>query len=290
MLPNIKRVAAIHDMSGFGRASLTTIIPVLSTMGVQVCPVPTAILSTHSGGFTDYSFLDLTDNMIPLTNHWKKLKLEFDCIYSGFLGSPKQVEIVESIIKDFKTKDTLVVVDPVMGDNGNLYNSINVEMISQMQRLIKSADIIVPNFTEAAFLLNENPKELITKTEVKCWLKKLADMGPETVIITSVPDTENNKMLSVLSYEKNTDTYWKISSNKIDEFYPGTGDLFTSVMIGNLLHGENLPVSIDKSVSFVSQCIKASRGYDYPNRDGVLLEKELPYLNSNYYISNYDMY
>lgn len=290
MLPNVKKVAAIHDMSGFGRASLTAIIPSLSAMGVQVCPVPTALLSTHSGGFNDYSFLDLTDYMPEYTAHWKKLGLEFDCIYSGFLGSPKQIDIVKNIIAEFKTEKTLVVVDPVMGDEGQLYNSIKKEMVVEMRKLIGSADIIVPNFTEAALLLGEDPKQRMTKEKIKDWLKRLAAMGPDTVIITSVSDTENDKLISVISYERKTDEFWKISSIKIDEFYPGTGDLFGSVMIGNLLGGESLPVSIDHAVSFISQCIKASRGYDYPNRDGVLLEKELPLLRQNTMISSYENY
>ena len=154
MKPSIKKVAAIHDLSGFGRASLCSIIPTLSTMGVQVCPVPTAILSTHSGGFANYTFHDLTDTMEAYINHWKELELHFDCIYPGFLGSPQQIHIVSKIIEQFRQPDTLVVIDPVMGDNGCLYSSIAADMVPQMRQLISQADIIVPNITEAAFLLD----------------------------------------------------------------------------------------------------------------------------------------
>lgn len=165
MQPKLKRVAAIHDLSGFGRASLTVIIPTLSVMGIQVCPVPTAVLSTHSGGFTDYVFHDLTGVMGDYGAHWKKLGLSFDCIYSGFLGSPRQASIVSSFIDDFKTERTLTVVDPVMGDNGSLYNSVSKDMVPEMRKLIAKADIIVPNFTEAALLLNTEQKKRLTNAD-----------------------------------------------------------------------------------------------------------------------------
>lgn len=288
MHSNLKKVVAIHDLSGFGRASLTTIIPTLSSMNIQVCPVPTALLSTHSGGFDDYAFHDLTDFMLPCVNHWKKLGLSFDCIYSGFLGSPKQIDIVSTIISEFRTENTLVVVDPVMGDHGRLYNSVSEEMVPQMRRLLANADITVPNFTEAALLLGENPDVPLTTAIVKDWLLRLSAMGPKTVLITSVPDAERPDDIHVVSYERDTNTFWRISTRQIPEAYPGTGDIFASVMIGNLLHGENLPVSIDKAVHFVSQCIQASRGYDDPNRNGVLLEKELPLLRAYSVIHGYE--
>lgn len=183
----IKRVAAIHDLSGFGRASLTAIIPTLSSMGVQVCPLPTAILSNHTGGFDHYSFVDLTDTMEEYIDHWKRLNLTFDCIYSGFLGSVRQIEIVAGFLDHFGGEDTLAVVDPVMGDNGRLYSSMKPEITEEMKKLVGKADIITPNFTEAAFLLGEPYREEITDEEVKAWLLRLSEMGPRTVIITSVP-------------------------------------------------------------------------------------------------------
>ena len=151
----VKKVAAIHDLSGYGRASLTTIIPILSNMKVQVCPVPTAILSTHTGGFEGYSFIDLTDYMQEHIAHWKRLDLDFDCIYSGFLGSPKQIEIVADFIDYFGKKSKFIVVDPVMGDNGKLYSTMDNEMVVGMRNLIKKADIITPNFTEVMYLLGK---------------------------------------------------------------------------------------------------------------------------------------
>lgn len=278
----IKKVAAIHDLSGFGRASLTTVIPILSTMGIQVCPVPTAILSTHTSNFTGYSFIDLTDYMEEHIAHWKKLNLEFDCIYSGFLGSPRQIKIVSDFVDHFGHKDNLVVVDPVMGDNGHLYGTMGEEMIVEMRKLVSKADIITPNFTEAAFLLGEKYKETTTEEEVKGWLVRISEMGPKIVIITSVPDEKINefeKNMSVIAYNREDDVFWKVSCKYIPVSYPGTGDAYTSVLIGSLLQGDSLPVAIDRAMQFVTQCIKASYGFKYPSREGVLLERNLNTLN-----------
>lgn len=283
----VKKVAAIHDLSGFGRASLTAIIPILSTMGVQVCPFPTAILSTHTGGFEGFTFVDLTDTMEAYLNHWKKEKIEFDCIYSGFLGSSKQIDIISNFISDFKRQDNLVVVDPVMGDNGALYQTMNNEMVVKMRDLIRNADIITPNFTEAALLLNKKFTEYIGEVEIKEWLLELSDMGPEIVVITSVLDHTEPNNTSVIAYDKANNKFWKVSCKYISAFFPGTGDAFTSVLIGSLLQGDNLPIALDRSVSFITNAIRSSYGFTYPQREGVLIEKvldtlKLPVISSSY--------
>lgn len=285
----VKRVAAIHDLSGFGRSSLTAIIPVLSTMGVQVCPVPTAILSNHTGEFESYSFVDLTDSMEEYIKQWKNLNLEFDCIYSGFLGSVKQIEIVLDFIDYFRRKDNLIVIDPVMGDDGKLYGTMNENMISQMKKLINKADIITPNFTEAAFLLNKPYIKYIEDEEIKQWAIELSDMGPETVIITSVPDSKDNMDTSVIAFDRTNNVFWKVSCRYIPAFYPGTGDTFTSVIIGSLLQGDSLPIALDRGVQFITQCIKASYGFNYPKREGVLLEKVLDILKMPVVIGSYEL-
>lgn len=288
----VKKVAAIHDLSGYGRASLTTIIPILSNMKVQVCPVPTAILSTHTGGFEGYSFIDLTDYMQEHINHWKKLELEFDCIYSGFLGSPKQIEIVADFIDFFGKKAKFTVVDPVMGDNGKLYSTMGNEMVVGMRKLIKNADIITPNFTEVIYLLGKEYKENITLDEVKEYLKELANMGPKIVIATSVPDEESNKLdrkTSVVAYDRENDIFWRVSCRYIPASYPGTGDAYTSVVIGSLLQGDSLPIAIERGVQFITQCIMASYGFKYPKKEGVLLEKMLDVLKMPMIATNYEM-
>lgn len=288
----VKKVAAIHDLSGFGRSSLTSIIPILSSMKVQVCPVPTAVLSSHTGGFEGYSFLDLTDYMEQHIAHWKSLNLEFDCIYSGFLGSPKQMKIVADFIDFFGHKNNLTVVDPVLGDNGKLYGTMNNEMVEEMKKLISKADIITPNFTEVIFLLNKPYKKEISETEVKEWLVELANMGPKIVIATSVPDENSHKAdrkTNVIAYDKENDVFWKVSCKYIPASYPGTGDAYTSVVIGSLLQGDSLPIAIERGVQFITQCILASYGFKYPNREGVLLERMLDVLKMPTISNSYEL-
>lgn len=288
----VKKVAAIHDLSGFGRSSLTSIIPILSSMKVQVCPVPTAVLSSHTGGFEGYSFLDLTDYMEQHIAHWKSLNLEFDCIYSGFLGSPKQMKIVTDFIDFFGHKNNLTVVDPVLGDNGKLYGTMNNEMVEEMKKLISKADIITPNFTEVTFLLNKPYKKEISEPEVKEWLIELANMGPKIVIATSVPDENSHKAdrkTNVIAYDKENDVFWKVSCKYIPASYPGTGDAYTSVVIGSLLQGDSLPIAIERGVQFITQCILASYGFKYPNREGVLLERMLDVLKMPTISNSYEL-
>lgn len=288
----VKKVAAIHDLSGFGRSSLTSIIPILSSMKVQVCPVPTAVLSSHTGGFEGYSFLDLTDYMEQHIAHWKSLNLEFDCIYSGFLGSPKQMKIVTDFIDFFGHKNNLTVVDPVLGDNGKLYGTMNNEMVEEMKKLISKADIITPNFTEVTFLLNKPYKKEISESEVKEWLVELANMGPKIVIATSVPDENSHKAdrkTNVIAYDKENDVFWKVSCKYIPASYPGTGDAYTSVVIGSLLQGDSLPIAIERGVQFITQCILASYGFKYPNREGVLLERMLDVLKMPTISNSYEL-
>ena len=288
----VKKVAAIHDLSGYGRSSLTSIIPILSSMKLQVCPVPTAVLSSHTGGFEGYSFLDLTDYMEQHIAHWKKLNLEFDCIYSGFLGSPRQIKIVADFVDFFGHKNNLTVIDPVLGDNGRLYGTMGKEMVEEMRKLIGKADIITPNFTEVTFLLNKEYKQEISEAEIKEWLIELSAMGPKIVIATSVPDENSHaadRKTNVIAYDRENDVFWKVSCKYIPASYPGTGDAYTSVVIGSLLQGDSLPIAIERGVQFITQCILASYGFKYPNREGVLLERMLDVLKMPTISSSYEL-
>ncbi|MEG6614929.1 pyridoxamine kinase [Peptococcaceae bacterium 1198_IL3148] len=285
----VKRVAAIHDLSGFGRGSLTAIIPVLSFMGIQVCPFPTAVLSTHTGGFKDFTFIDLTDHMESYMNHWQREKIEFDCIYSGFLGSPKQIDIISRFIDNFRDQSNMVVVDPVMADNGKLYTTMDETMVEKMKELIKKADIITPNFTEAAFLLNKPIVNSITVEEIKQWLRELSAMGPSIAIITSVPNINELGNTYVMAYDRPNNKIWKVGCKYIPAEYPGTGDTFTSVLIGSLLTGNSLPIALDKSVQFITTAIRASYGFNYDKREGVLLEKVLDTLRLPVMINSYEL-
>lgn len=288
----VKKVAAIHDLSGYGRSSLTSIIPILSSMKLQVCPVPTAVLSTHTGGFEGFSFLDLTDYMEQHIAHWKKLGLEFDCIYSGFLGSPRQIKIVADFVDFFGHKNNLTVIDPVLGDNGRLYGTMKKEMVEEMKKLIGKADIITPNFTEVTFLLDKEYRKEISEAEIKEWLIELAAMGPKIVIATSVPDEDSHstdRKTNVVAYDRENNVFWKVSCKYIPASYPGTGDAYTSVVIGSLLQGDSLPIAIERGVQFITQCILASYGFKYPNREGVLLERMLDVLKMPTISSSYEL-
>ena len=182
----VKKIAAVHDLSGMGRVSLTVVIPILSSMGFQVCPLPTAVLSNHTQ-YPGFSFLDLTDEMPKIIAEWKKLEVQFDAIYTGYLGSPRQIQIVSDFIKDFRQPDSLIVADPVLGDNGRLYTNFDMEMVKEMRHLITKADVITPNLTELFYLLDEPYKADSTDEELKEYLRLLSDKGPQVVIITSVP-------------------------------------------------------------------------------------------------------
>lgn len=206
----VKKVAAIHDLSGMGRVSLTVVIPILSSMGFQVCPLPTAILSNHTQ-YPDFTFLDLTDEMPRIIAEWKRLEVEFDAIYTGYLGSPRQIQIVSDFIRDFRRKDSLTVIDPVLGDNGKLYSNFNESMVAEMQHLVTHADVITPNLTELFYLLDRPYKESNTDQELKEYLRCLSDKGPEVVIITSVPVLDEPHKTSVYAYNRTGNRYWKIT-------------------------------------------------------------------------------
>jgi pyridoxine kinase len=287
----VPRIAALHDLSGFGRSSLTIILPVLSTMGVQVCPLPTALLSTHTGGFEDYFFLDLTPQMQPIANHWKKLKVDFDAIYSGFLGSSLQVEIVRNFIDDFRPRngDGLIMVDPVLGDDGELYGPFEKDMVVQMRRLVEKADIITPNITEAALLLERDFNDILNVEEVKDQLRALSDLGPAMVVLTSVRTESKPEVSTVLAYDRSDGRFWKVECDYVPAFYPGTGDLFASVLLGSLLQGDSLPIAIERAVQFVSLSIRATFGYQEPHRDGVLFERVLGSLSAPLVVSSYQV-
>lgn len=284
----VKKVAAIHDLSGMGRVSLTVVIPILSSMGFQVCPLPTAILSNHTQ-YPDFTFLDLTDEMPRIIAEWKRLEVEFDAIYTGYLGSPRQIQIVSDFIRDFRRKDSLTVIDPVLGDNGKLYSNFIESMVVEMQHLVTHADVITPNLTELFYLLDRPYKESNTDQELKEYLRCLSDKGPEVVIITSVPVLDEPHKTSVYAYNRRGNRYWKITCPYLPAHYPGTGDTFTSVITGALLQGDSLPIALDRATQFILQGIRATFGYEYDNREGILLEKVLHNLDMPIQSSSYEL-
>ncbi|MBO4896947.1 MAG: pyridoxamine kinase [Clostridia bacterium] len=269
-----KKIAALHDIAGFGRSSLTVVIPVMSAMGHQTCPVPTAVLSTITGFYEDYAMLDLSELMPEYLKHWEKENLKFDCIYSGFLGSASQAEITSEFIDRLKTP--LNVVDPVFADDGKLYACFDLSIVSAMKKLSEKADIITPNATEVYMMLGESAPPEDEKEAVKK-AKSLSKIGPSYIIITSVPDGEGN--ICVVVYDKIKDTAYKISNPYIHHaHYPGTGDLFTSVLTGHMLNGHSVAESASKAADFVFMSVKTACTNGVPVREGIPLELMLPRL------------
>lgn len=182
----VKKIAAVHDLSGAGRVSLTVVIPILSSMGFQVCPLPTAVLSSHTQ-YPHFSFLDLTDEMPKIINEWKQLKIQFNAIYTGYLGSPQQIQIVSRFIDDFRQPDSLVMIDPVLGDNGKLYANFDEQMIMEMRHLIRKADVITPNMTELFYLLDKPYKAENTDAELKTICTKYQNTVPVSSLSPAYP-------------------------------------------------------------------------------------------------------
>lgn len=284
----VKKIAAVHDLSCMGRVSLTVVIPILSSMGFQVCPLPTAVLSSHTQ-YPEFSILDLTDEMPRIIAEWKKLDIQFDAFYTGYLGSPRQIQIVSDFIDDFRQPDGLVVVDPVLGDNGRLYTNFDESMIREMRHLAAKADVITPNLTELFYLMDKPYKAANTDEELKSYLRLLSDAGPQVVIITSVPVHGESHKTSVYAYNRVGDRYWKITCPYLPAHYPGTGDTFTSVITGALLQGDSLPIALDRATQFILQGIRATFGYEYDNREGILLEKVLHNLDMPIQSASYEL-
>lgn len=278
------RLAAIHDLAGFGRTSLMVVIPVFSTMGIQVCPLPTAVLSTGTTGFSDFQFTDLTRHTAASLEHWKRLGLCFDAVYSGFLGSEQQTELVADCIDNCLEKDGLAVVDPVLGDNGRMEPTMGVGMVEAMRTLVRKASLITPNLTEAALLLGE-PYPITAQRPgmdegmLREWLYRLTDLGPEIAVITSVPE-DNGRQSWVVAHHKGQNRFWRVDCNYIPADYPGTGDTFTSVLTGSMMRGDSLPLAMDRAAQFVAMGIRAAFGHDSPYREGIFLERVLNSLSA----------
>ena len=272
-----KKVLAIHDISCLGRCSLTAAIPIISVSGAEVVPLPTAVLSTHTGGFLDFAFRDLTADMRSIADHWKKLGVRFDVIYTGYLGSLEQVSIVKEIIRDFSSADTLVVVDPVMADAGEYYSLITPDFAIGMRELCEMADIIMPNMTEAAFLLGEEYVEHRTQNEVETILRKLARLGPKKIVLSGV-SSEDCSMIGAAAYDAFSDEISYTLAEKIEGFYHGTGDTFASALIAALTRNMKINEATKVAVEYTLACIRRTHAEGTDTRYGVDIENEFPAL------------
>ena len=253
------RVAAIHDLSGFGRCSLTVAIPILSAMGLQCCPLPTAFLSTHTGGFEGFTFLDMTEEMPRVAAHWKSLDLRFQAIYSGFLGSVRQIDIVEAFIRQFCREDTIVVVDPVMGDGGKMYAGFTPDFAREMRKLCAKADVIAPNLTEVSLLLDVPYAETCDMEQIHSYLKQLTELGCRTAVITGVRKGDGH---GAAAYDSETGKFYESYRKHTPERMHGTGDIFASVLSGALVRGASIAQALSIAVNFTADTIEVTQA-DY---------------------------
>ena len=252
----MKKVVTIQDISCFGKCSLTVALPIISAMGIETAVIPTAVLSTHTGGFTGYTFHDLSEDITDISAHWKSLGLRFEAIYTGYLGSASQVRIVSDFFDDFKMNDNFIVVDPVLGDHGRLYAGFTDEFVAQMRRLCAKADYIMPNMTEASFLLGTPYTESYDKAYAKDILKRLAELGCRIPVLTGVRfDSEYE---GAAAYDSETGEYFFSFGRHVDRQLHGTGDIFASVFTGALTLGKNVQQALDMSVKYIADCIEAT--------------------------------
>ena len=269
-----KRVLAIHDISCVGKCSLTVALPIISAAGVECSVLPTAVLSTHTGGFKDYTFNDLSDDLLPICRHWKSLGLHFDAIYTGFLAGPEQVDTICEIIDMFAGEDTMVAVDPVMGDNGRLYSSFKGDFPEKMTGLCKKAGIITPNLTEACMMLGEKYTDGLSedKAAVDSILAALCENMGCDVVLTGV-----QRSVSLLGAAWRTVKGEKgvYCSERIKGMYHGTGDVFASLLVACMISGIPLPCSVETAVDFTEEAVRATKEMGTDPRYGVDFESLL---------------
>lgn len=270
-----KRVAAIHDISCFGKCSLTVALPIISAAGIECSVIPTAVLSTHTGGFSGYTFRDLTDDIMPVAKHWKKEGLKFDAVYTGYLGSIEQIDLVCSAIDTFGDSNTQIIVDPVMADHGKLYSGFPADFPKQMRRLCAKADVITPNITEAAlmtdmpFMQPPHSREYIEKL-----VSALGDITNGKIVLTGV--CFDNENVGAACFDGQKTEY--VFAPLVDAAYHGTGDVFTSTLICALFNGKSLKDSAYIAAQFTRGCIKLTKE-KYPEmKYGVNFEAQTPEL------------
>lgn len=272
-----KKIAAINDLTGFGRCALTVSLPVISHMGLQCCPVPTSIFSNHAG-YPEYFFDDYTDRLDGYLAMWKKLGLKFDGIMSGFLGSAEQIGVVERFVREFRKEDTVVVIDPVMGDHGRIVGTYTEEMCREMRKLVSLADIITPNLTEGCKLTDTPYKEQgWKKSELCAMARKLREMGPEKIVITGIPQGE---FIANYLYQEGEEAAL-LRTYRVGDERCGTGDLFAAIIAADAVNSVPFKRSVKKASLFVKKCMLRSIEMDVEQKNGVCFEELLHLLNRN---------
>lgn len=278
----MKRIVTIQDISCVGKCSLTVALPIISAMGIETAVIPTAVLSTHTA-FKNFTYRDLTGDLPKIAKHWKQEKFNFDGIYTGYLGSIEQIDILKEFFKQFKTSNNFVFIDPVMADNGKLYAGFDEKFVKEMKELCKMADIIVPNLTEASYMLEKEYKENYSEQEIKDMLIELSFLGPKYVVLTGVSFNENK--LGVMSYNKETNKFFTYFKEKVPAKYHGTGDIFASTLVGAITNRNTLEEGLKIAVDYVWETINDTYKTNKKDAYGVNFETKIPYLINR--ISNY---
>lgn len=271
----MKRIITIQDISCVGKCSLTVALPIISAMGVETAILPTAVLSTHTM-FSGFTVKDLTDQIVPIAEHWKKEQFTFDAIYTGYLGSFEQIEIVSKFFDDFKTESNLIVVDPVMADNGKLYPAFDEAYAKENTKLCSKADLIVPNLTEASFMTGLPYKTEYDRAYITDMLDALAKLGPKYVALTGVSFEEGR--IGIMGLNTETGEYFEYYTERVPVSYHGTGDIFSSVVVGALTRGRSLPEAFRIACDYTKDTIAYTYRKAGADMYGVDFEVTLPQL------------
>lgn len=271
----MKRILTVQDISCVGKCSLTVALPVISAMGVEASILPTAVLSTHTM-FRNFTCKDLTDQVRPITAHWKQEGLTFDALYTGYLASLEQIDLMKTLFDDFKTPNNFVFVDPAMADNGRLYAAFDENFAKHMATLCAKADIIVPNVTEACFMTGTPYRADPDEAYARELLLKLADLGAHISILTGVGLAPGKT--GVMGYDCRTGEFWHYSHDKLPVSYHGTGDIFSSTCVGAMCRGRDWKQAVQIAADFTAQCIRVTLEDPAEPWYGVNFEQAIPYL------------
>lgn len=270
----MKRIVSIQDISDLGKCSLTVALPTVSALGVECAVLPTAVLSTHTM-FTGFTFHDLTDEMEKVAAHWKAQGITFDAIYTGYLGSYRQIDIVKKFFADFGN-GAIRIVDPAMADNGRLYSGFTPEFALKMAELCKGADIILPNITEACFMLGVEYRESYDRAYIEMLLKALKGLGAKNCVLTGVSFEEGR--LGAVKLDAESGKYFEYYTDRQPESFHGTGDLFASCVAGAVVRGMSVDNALKLACNFTCESIRLTIAEENHNTYGVNFEQAIPYL------------
>jgi len=270
----MKRILTVQDISCVGRCSLTVALPIISAAGVEAGVLPTAVLSTHTG-FPKFTFCDLTDEILPISETFRELELGFDAIYTGYLGSFRQIELVKELFVRNGGEGTMLVVDPAMADNGKLYQGFTPEFAKAMAGLCSIADIVLPNLTEACYMLGITYTESYTEDYIRDVLRRLVALGAKRAALTGITFEEGK--VGVYAYDGEKDSFYQYYNDKLPVAYHGTGDIFASATVGALMRNHSFESALAVAVDYTLECIKLTMADENRRTYGVNFEEALPY-------------